>query len=483
MRREIPLIVISLLLAIPAAAAQGPSAELEQILPDLRPPHEPTTEEQVLFANPIKLQISIMSGLPKMSNAMTLGEAVQVGMTNNPSIKASREGLLSASRLSRAALARLGPSASFSTFFAQSSIDQMLFFMQPESIGSPPMQPVTKGTASYTLFAGYQPLFTGGRLINSLRAARAQQRQSLAAVDMQRVRIALAIKESYWNTALSQERLRVTTDYVKYRQWSTANMKERVDVGKVPKADWLREQAELAKARAELNDRYRDFNVALIKLKAAQGIHFTSLITIADKLDKPLQLKTLDEYLEYATKTNPAVLQAQARLNEMQARRRVAASKYSPQVGLYGLVSNASGKAVGEMESVTGKWGATLGVVGGVTLFDSGARLAELRSASAQVRQQNQELQQAIINASEVVSTSWVELQTAQNNYQLALLEVASAEEDHRLLHARYLVGKAIALEDFDASVKLFQARLRLLEKLYEQQIALARLETASGII
>lgn len=54
-------------------------------------------------------------------------------------------------------------------------------------------------------------------------------------------------------------------------------------------------------------------------------------------------------------------------------------------------------------------------------------------------------------------------------------------QEDKRLFHSRYQVGKAIALEDFDAAVKLFQARLAQLESVYKYRLAEARLVFASG--
>jgi outer membrane protein TolC len=44
-------------------------------------------------------------------------------------------------------------------------------------------------------------------------------------------------------------------------------------------------------------------------------------------------------------------------------------------------------------------------------------------------------------------------------------------------------VGKSIALEQFDAAVKMFQARLTLQEAIYKYRLAQARLIFASGEI
>jgi outer membrane protein TolC len=71
----------------------------------------------------------------------------------------------------------------------------------------------------------------------------------------------------------------------------------------------------------------------------------------------------------------------------------------------------------------------------------------------------------------------------SKRNVELVKSELKSVEEDYRLLHSRYLVGKAIALEDFDAVVKLFRARLSITEAIYQYRLAQARLIYASGAI
>src|SRR5438874_13318965 len=80
---------------------QSPT-ELETLLPALEPPHEPTTKEDVIDRNPIKLQISITDDIPTISKPMSLYEAVQIGLQYSPTVKSAEPGSISARRLSRA---------------------------------------------------------------------------------------------------------------------------------------------------------------------------------------------------------------------------------------------------------------------------------------------------------------------------------------------------------------------------------------------
>lgn len=258
-------------------------------------------------------------------------------------------------------------------------------------------------------------------------------------------------------------------------------MKARLLQGKVPRADYLREEAELARARAQVNNDYRLFNTALLDLKVRMGVNITSLISLKDKLEYLEKSGELTSYLVEAGHDRPEIAKAESRVQEMRAKRMVALSKYSPQVYLYGLGSNATGRTPGVDDSANGRWGGTLGIVGSVTLFDSGSRLNEVRAANASLKEAQIAKQEAELKVAQEVAQSWIDLDLARRNVDLAHSEVASAEEDQRLFHARYLVGKSIALEDFDAGVKLLQARLALLQAIYDYRIAEARMVWATG--
>jgi outer membrane protein TolC len=464
------------------AAVDPQDVRIRQVLPEYQPSFVPSSVSDVVSLNPIKLQISVVDKTPVITQDLTIEDAVALSLRYSPTILAAAEAVAGTRWLTRAAWSRLGPSASVSGFFSQSNIDQMMFFIR-EQVDPPPMQPVTKGTSFHLIFAGYQPLFTGGRLINSIRAAAARQSQSVAESLARRTTNSSDVKIAYWDAVVAEENLRITHDYVKFRQWSVNNMRERVEAGKAPRADLLREEAELSRAHIEVNQRYADYNKALVRLKTRMGVSITSLISLKDRLDKTIPVKTLDEYLALARAQNPAVQQATARVREVQANRRVVAARFSPQAGLYALGSNANGKTPGEMETVRGKWGGMIGIMAGMTLFNSGERVFELRNAGTAVRQAELERAQAVLQAVQDVTQSWIDYDVATRNLALSRAELLSASEDQRLMHARYLVGKAIALEDFEASVRLFRARLALLDRMYQQNVAVARLELASGVL
>jgi outer membrane protein TolC len=471
------------MIAILTLWSQSYCLAAETNAPSLDPvSYQSTSTEEVESNNPIKLRISKDApswDVPEITGQYGISDAVQIGIKNNYKLKQSEETWKGSKFMARAALAKFGPSASFNTFYSTSSLNQMLFFPGDSSVASTPMQPIVKGTSLSLIFAGTQPLFTGGRILGSYKAARAQERQTLASFREERVSTALKVKEAYWNSAWAEEKLRVASDYVKFRQWSTDNMKVRMQAGKATRADYLREEAELAKARIQLNQSYRDFNTALLNLRVSMAVNLGSQVGLKDSLEYIDTPGDLNSYLLSAAKDRPEIAKSESLVAEMKARRVVAMSKYSPQVNLYGLGSNISGSSPDG--NANGRSGGLVGIVGGVTLFDSGARLNELRAANAAVRQAELAKRDTELRVAQEVSQAWIDLDLAKRNVELARSEVSSAEEDHRLFHTRYQVGKSISLEDFDAAVKMFQARLTLLEAIYNYRLGQARLTFASG--
>ncbi len=259
-----------------------------------------TSNEDVLFANPIKLSVSRSapaSDRPQYSGSFPMSRAVQVGLQNSLEYGQSEIDTKISRFNTRSALGKFGPNFSVNTFYSESSVNQMLFFPNTSEIASSPMQPIGKGSSFSLIFAGIQPLFTGGALRGNYRAVKAQEKQSLAKYMQSKIDTARTIKQMYLQAAWNEARLRVDSDYVKFRTLSTSNMKQRMTEGRAPRAYYLREESELAQAKVQVNQDYRDYNVSLINLKASMGINLASLVDICDSLEFVDTQGDLDKFL------------------------------------------------------------------------------------------------------------------------------------------------------------------------------------------
>lgn len=445
----------------------------------------PTSKEQVELANPIKLTVTKdapPAELPTMRGQLGMDDAVQIGIKNNLSLQISEKSWLISKFQARSELGKLGPLVTANAYYASSSLDQMLFF-QSSAGDITPMQPIVRGSSFHTLFGLNQPLFASGRLLFGYKAARAGERQTLGAYRADRIATALKVKETYLEAALNEARTQVSSDYAKFREWSTSNMKQRMEVGKAPPADYLRESAELAKAKAEVNNNYRALNNSLIKLKVTLGIEPISQIVLKDPLEYKETPYDVSTYLADAARNRPEIEQANEKIKEMRARRIVAWSQILPQVNLFAVGSNATGVTPGVDGTVGGRSGGFVSVIGSWTIFESGVHLNLIKAAGVAIKQAEVAKKDTKLKVQQEIWQSWIDLELAGRNVELAKSQVTSAEEDQRLFQKRYEVGKSIALEAFEAGVKLYQARLALLEAIYQYRLAQARLTWASGNI
>jgi outer membrane protein TolC len=216
LKLEIALLLMSVFLV--SIAEPG----LAQAVPDSGS-MAPTSKDEVELANPIKLTVTKdapPSDFLTMSGALGMDDAVQAGIKNNLSLQISEKSWLISKFQARSELGKLGPTITVNPFYATSSLDQMLFFQSDGNVHAP-MQPIVRGSSFHTLFAGTQPLFASGRLWHGYKAARASERQTLATFRADRISTALKVKEAYLEAVLTEARTQVTSDYVKFRQWST----------------------------------------------------------------------------------------------------------------------------------------------------------------------------------------------------------------------------------------------------------------------
>lgn len=160
---------ISLVFILSVTTFVNPSAvaaDLDGVLPR-QDSFSSTSVQEIRVENPIQLRVvkeAPAGDLPEVTGPLSLSDAVQMGIKNNFVLRESEEVWQGSKFLARAALAKFGPSASFNTFFSTSSLNQMLFLPGDTTVASPPMQPIVKGASVSMMFAGTQPLFTGGRL-------------------------------------------------------------------------------------------------------------------------------------------------------------------------------------------------------------------------------------------------------------------------------------------------------------------------------
>lgn len=410
--------------------------------------------------------------IPTINGPLTLTDAVQTALRNNPMVGA-------AAYRTEAALARVGmakaqtlPQIGVFGFAGKSQMGDIITSppgVMPSGAFAIPGETGVTGSAGLMV-----PIFTGGRLSGSLRSAQASAKASASDQASVKLNTALATKAAYHKALLAQSTVGVYQDLV-----AQAQERERIAAlafkeGKIAKYDLLRNQSELADAQQQLNNAQRDAQMAMIELKTVLGVSQASDITLSDQLAYEPLKDNLDTYTALAIKSRPELAAARARVESAGSDVRATKGLYAPQV--YGTAMEGVSAVSGNTQS-----GLTIGVSMGITLVDGGERRAAVKEAQAMLAAMKQDERQSLLGVQQDVATAWTEAQTAEKNVELSNAAVVQAEEDYRVIRLRYEAGKAVNVEVLDALTSLVRAQNNRLMALYEHNIAKDNLSRAIG--
>ncbi len=326
------------------------------------------------------------------------------------------------------------------------------------------------------------PLFTGGRLEALVRQAESVRNATAAQLEAVKLDVALETKIAYRRALLAREVIGVAEAYVKAMEERVRVDRVAAEVGKIPEFWVLRSEAELANARQMLVNARRDYEIALLNLKAVMGVHPDSQIELTDTLEadgEPEVELNREKLLAAAFANRPEIREALQRVNSQTFALQAAKASYSPQVSLMAMGDYMKG--TGEMGDWSG--GYLVGVVLGLPILDGGRRKAAVKEAQSMREKALAELEQVKLQIAREVETALKELSAAIENVKTAEAALRSAREDERVAKVRYEAGRSVLVEYLDAVVALVRAQLNYAQALYERSVAFDKLARAIGML
>jgi outer membrane protein TolC len=442
-------------------------------------------------------QVDPFSTRPKIRQPLSLREAVEIALRESPILRGAVAELKAAE--ARLQMARSEKRWQLSVNAFASTGTESAILASPPTIMPSATMPLPRRTFFDANAMLMFPIFTGGRLEALIRQAEAVRHATAAQLEAMRLDVALETKLAYRRALLAREMVRVAEVYVAAMEERVRVDKVAAQVGRIPEFWVLRSEAELANARQMLANAQRDYETALIALKAIMGVHPDSEITLTDELrwdegreardgterdegrgardelrvgELPKREKLLAEAMEKRPELRAALRQAEAQNYAVRA----AKALYAPQVGWTVMANYMSG--TGDM----GQGGGYLaGIAVGLPIFDGGRRKAMVGEAQAMREKALAEVERLKLQIASEVDTALRELQTALQNLQTAQTALKAAEEDERVAKVRYEAGRSVLVEYLDALATLVRAQVNYAQAIYELFVAYDKLQRAIG--
>ncbi len=434
----------------------------------------------------IILWISVVPALSAGAASLSLNEAIQEAIRQNPQTAASlavieqaeqqvqqaRSGYHPQVYLSETLSNTNNPMWAFGTKLNQERITQEDFV--PDRLNHP-----SSITNSATVVGLEWPLYTGGQVGLRVDQANIQVQGATRQADRVRQQLIARTVSAYSQVVLAQANLQVVEDALRTAKAYREMIETRYRSGLVVKSDALRAQVRVAELEQERIQAESQIQVAQAMLNSILGRSVDDRFDVSDILQppKPMPSGSIESWEEKAIQQRPDL--AAIRLKQQMAEKEVARSRaeHLPQIAMIGNYEINSEKFDDAGTNYT------VGAMMKINLYSGQRITAKTREAEAVVRQINA-LKRDMKSAVQLETRqAYLRLTSSYNRIAVAEKAVAQAEEGLKIAQDRYENGLYPLVSLLDAELALKQARTAHLQALHEYLNAGAELALASGEI
>lgn len=313
-----------------------------------------------------------------------------------------------------------------------------------------------------------QPLFTGGKILAGIRAARAQESGAAAARDAQLDAVLAEAAQRYLDVLLATENLRLREEARHILGLHQERAGRLMEEGVIARHEKMRADVAVADAERAEFDAGEYLRIAQVALTSSLGREDSNL-SVSDTLlfaEVPIALGPAMESLE---KGNPTLRQLRAGTEALEEKARARRADYLPTIygfGMYNLFDKYM------VEGVEPKW--AVGIGASFTLFDGTRRTHEWEEARLDASALEDRTAETQRKLHLLLQSAVMQMDLAKEQFSQLTAAQRQAEENLRLNSRRFDEGLGTSLEVIDARLSLdavLLQRVSALHSYYSRQL------------
>lgn len=396
------------------------------------------------------LLLSIFLSLPafaqERAEKLSLVEAVNIALGNNPNLKASGASV---------DIMKAKVRDAESDYYPQVQFRFILPFVEHES----------------GIFAD-QLIWDFWRTTNLVKASKANLKSSEFDKEVTREDVILNTKVAYY-TALAQKHIvEAMEKMVAQNEKILAQMESFFKAGRRSKLDVTKANVNLGNAKLNLITTRNNMETAKINLARMMGIKSNFNYELEDVLEYKKVDVNLDSAISKALDLNPRLKSLRAK--EVASKAELSASKDAFYPTVFGRVAyRFAGAGATGPDFIAGA-----GIR--VFLFQGFSRLSELNESRAKLEHSEAEIESMEGEITSEVKQLYMNLKFAEESVGVSETSELSAKENSELAQERYRLGTGSAVELSEAQALLASTSANHIEAIYNYKIAVARLERAT---
>ena len=318
---------------------------------------------------------------------------------------------------------------------------------------------------------------------------RADYRKALAAAASARARALVAsrglistVVQNFYGVLAAQRKLANAQQTLQEAENFLDITQKQEAGGEVAHADVIKAQIQVESRRIDVQNAEGDLEKTRIGFSVLLFPDYNTAYTVADDLDAPVALPAFDQVQALAGKDNPEILAAQASLQAQTYERTSAKAEYLPTVSVdYAFGLNANQFALHTPEGFR-NYGSSVAAQATIPIWNWGATRSKIRQADLRLQQARNDLSLAQRQLLANLNSFYIEARIASSQVDALRRSLDLSRESLRLTVLRYQAGEVTALEVVDAQSTLAQARNALTDGLTRYRLALANLQTVTGV-
>lgn len=314
-------------------------------------------------------------------------------------------------------------------------------------------------------FSLVQPLYTGGRILQTIQMAGYQQEMASDRKEILRSCVYLQTDVQYWNTVVRNELVEIATQMKNSAQALVKTIRERVEAGITDPRDLLMAQVKLNEAEYFLLQAQSDFTVNRMALNSliGAGLENTSEVEpVVPVLHLP------DSLLQSAGNQRPELRIASGRVKMAEGQLKLNDSKYLPQLAV-GAEGSYSAPGYNFQPDLDPNYAVYAKLA--VPIFEWGKRRSEKRMYAQEIGMEQDNLNKVADEVALDVATSRTSLLQALERVKLSGASLQNAHENERQAMERYGEGKVSVLEVIDAQAYRQNAQINYAQAKAQAQV------------
>jgi outer membrane protein TolC len=412
-------------------------------------------------------RLSLASSEQPQTLRLSMRQAVEIALRNSTSLAAAKESLASAQSRVVIAQSAQRPQVFAGAEYTRGSSEGPLKSGLPRILGSRLEDREVSLRFRENLFDSFQTK-------TRVQQAKAQQMGAEKDLESVRQRVALDALVAYYGVlraASLSEVAKAALDRTKREQ---QRLESLVEVGEAARKEIPRAKAEVAAAEVDAIAAENAVENAVSVLRNVLGLPQTTQIILTDTLGSPEPAPDLEQLIEEAYRRRPDLRQAELQVEAAKLSLKLAQIQAGVTIG-----AEASYDVRLHPHPIGRSW--NLGVSASYPLFDSGASKARVKDAETALATAQARLEQLRRDIALQVKQAHIQVEEARARLQAAERGVEAARESLAAAEGSLAAQVGIFLEVVAAQVGLTQAESRVVQALYDYNVARAQLEFAVG--